>query len=232
MCTESLHLWKYQMCIAAPSAHFTLHYTCILICKMCILWVRKPHNSEWVRGTDISISLKLMHSLWSFLDCHRSGLPRWPCRRGGSCCLVTTPHEQADFPLAPFPKSGFLQKQGIYLTVRICTHSLSIWTKQSLSSYFKLKQVRKILWLIAIYKSFSNHTINLFLPSTDPTMTAPSSYTMQIFWPSAFQLMLLTTDLLRLLIISSYHAPSERAKTNNYKSQIYHKATCFLVWWQ
>lgn len=53
------------------------------------------------------------------------------------------------------------------------------------------------------------------LPSTDPTMTAPSSYTMQIFWPSAFQLMLLTTDLFRLLIISSYHAPLNGAKTNN-----------------
>lgn len=37
--------------------------------------------------------------------------------------------------------------------------------------------------------------------------------------------MLLTTDLLRLLIISSYHAPSEGAKTNSYKSQIYYKTT-------
>ncbi len=49
-----------------------------------------------------------MHLLWSCLDCHRFALSRWPCRRGGSCCLVTMPHEQADFPLAPFPKSGFL----------------------------------------------------------------------------------------------------------------------------
>lgn len=36
---------------------------------------------------------------------------------------------------------------------------------------------------------------------------------MQIFCPSAFQLMLLTTDLFRLLIISSYHAPSRRPQT-------------------
>ena len=38
-------------------------------------------------------------------------------------------------------------------------------------------------------------------------MTAPSSYTMQILWPSVFQLIPLTTDLFLLLIISSYHEP-------------------------
>ena len=44
----------------------------------------------------------------------------------------------------------------------------------------------------------------ILLPSTLPTMTAPSSYTMQILWPSVFHAMPRTTDLLRLLIISSY----------------------------
>ena len=44
-------------------------------------------------------------------------------------------------------------------------------------------------------------------PSTDPTITAPSSYTIQIFWPSEFHDMPLTTDLFRLLIISSYQLP-------------------------
>jgi hypothetical protein len=45
------------------------------------------------------------------------------------------------------------------------------------------------------------------LPSTLPTMTAPSSYTMQMRWPSLFQAMPRTTLLFRLLIISSYHDP-------------------------
>ena len=44
-------------------------------------------------------------------------------------------------------------------------------------------------------------------PSTDPTITAPSSYTIQIFWPSEFHDMPLTTDLFLLLIISSYQLP-------------------------
>lgn len=44
---------------------------------------------------------------------------------------------------------------------------------------------------------------------------------MQIFWPSAFQLILLTTDLFLLLIISSYQAPSrDKQQRNNYKSHI------------
>lgn len=41
--------------------------------------------------------------------------------------------------------------------------------------------------------------------------------------------MLLTTDLFRLLIISSYHAPLEGTKTNNYKSQICYKTTCISI---
>jgi len=55
-------------------------------------------------------NIKLKHSLWSFLDCHRCVLPHWPSQRGGSYCQVTMPHEQADFPSAPFPRSGFLKK--------------------------------------------------------------------------------------------------------------------------
>ena len=52
----------------------------------------------------------------------------------------------------------------------------------------------------------------ILFPSTDPTITAPSSYTIQIFWPSAFHAMLRTTDLFLLLIISSYQEPSKHKK--------------------
>mmetsp|Transcript_19409 Transcript_19409/g.50955 ORF Transcript_19409/g.50955 Transcript_19409/m.50955 type:complete len:242 (-) Transcript_19409:408-1133(-) len=45
------------------------------------------------------------------------------------------------------------------------------------------------------------------LPSTLPTITAPSAYTMQILEPSAVHFISFTTDLLRLLIISSNHIP-------------------------
>lgn len=50
----------------------------------------------------------------------------------------------------------------------------------------------------------------ILLPSTEPTMTAPSSQTMQIFCPSEFHCIPLTTDLFLLLIISSYHEPTRR----------------------
>ena len=60
-------------------------------------------------------------------------------------------------------------------------------------------------WTLASCK-LSSFPQSLF-PSTLPTMTAPSSYTMQIFCPSAVHFISLTKLLFLLLIISSNHMP-------------------------
>lgn len=133
--------------------YLTLHCTC------SYLFVKLTPNASGshvmlhgyiLRLSDIFVLLKLMHSLWSFLDCHRFVLPRWPCQRGGSCCLVTMPHVQADFPLAPFPKSGYLQKQGLY-ELFICSVCKQSNLCQGGLSDFKLNLFGRLLWLIAIY---------------------------------------------------------------------------------
>ena len=50
------------------------------------------------------------------------------------------------------------------------------------------------------------------------TIHLPSSYTIQILWPSAFHFMSRTTLLFLLLIISSYHDPEYCKFHKNYKS--------------
>uniref|UniRef100_A0A182XRJ1 Uncharacterized protein n=1 Tax=Anopheles quadriannulatus TaxID=34691 RepID=A0A182XRJ1_ANOQN len=47
------------------------------------------------------------------------------------------------------------------------------------------------------------------LPSTEPTMTVPSSYTMQIFCPSLVHAIPLTVLFFRSFVISSYQEPCQ-----------------------
>lgn len=150
--------------------------------------------SKWTRKQTFHYNIKSLYEILpqSFLGCHMHEFLHLPARIGPIFRLVTTEN-----------KTMF----ALFLLMKSC-------------NLFELTSTAIKLALISLPQ--------IRLPSTEPTITmpeikdfwpllkknhkdaidtVPSSYTIQIFVPSLFHAMSVTTDLFLLFIISSYHEP-------------------------